>query len=263
MLLIPPPPAVPVRFSDQPNIFSRARAAGLNTAAVGYYLPYGRVLNKDLTFCWWAAEALAHNAMGESFGPIFRNQVRSLLEVGSNSPFGQTIGVRWHARMHRLARAHATRLVANPDFGFILLHLPIPHGPHAYDRTTGQFTLTSPISGYYDSLALLDLTVAVLRKSMEAVGLWEETTVLLSSDHWNRYSELLDGKKDHRIPFLLKLAGQQRPLEYNRPFNTILTHDLLMAILHREVTDVDEAAQWLDRHRTIADSPYSIDDSGV
>ncbi len=96
------------------------------------------------------------------------------------------------------------------DFAFTLVHLPIPHAPHAYNRKTGTFTLgNSPIAGYIDSLALLDRTVGEFRRTMEEAGVWDSTTVLFTSDHGYRDSEPLDGKSDPRVPYILKLASQK------------------------------------------------------
>jgi len=38
-------------------------------------------------------------------------------------------------------------------------------------------------------------------------------------------------RRDHRIPFLLKLAGQQEELDYHSLFNSVLTRELLLKLL--------------------------------
>jgi hypothetical protein len=87
---------------------------------------------------------------------------------------------------------------------------------------------------------------------MESAGNWDSTTVLLSSDHPYREAKSLDGKSDLRVPFLLKLAGQSEGLSYSAEFNTILTHDLLLAILKGELSTA-EVVPWLDQHRSMFD----------
>jgi hypothetical protein len=65
------------------------------------------------------------------------------------------------------------------------------------------------------------------------------------------------GLEDRRIPFILKMAGAGgERIAYTPAFNTVLTHDLLLAILHGEVSGTTGAAAWLDRHRSIGRSPY-------
>ena len=67
---------------------------------------------------------------------------------------------------------------------------------------------------------------------------------------------LLSKEADHRIPFVLKLAGQKQGVTYEPEFNTVLTHDLILALLNGELRDAREVAAWLDQHRSIGESPY-------
>jgi arylsulfatase A-like enzyme len=108
----------------------------------------------------------------------------------------------------------------------------------------------SPIRGYVDSLALLDRSVGELRHTMENSGVWESTTVLITSDHPYREAEQLDGKSDPRIPYVVKLAEQKEAVAYTPRFNTVLTADLLLAVLRGEITDPASLTAWLDRNRT-------------
>jgi arylsulfatase A-like enzyme len=166
------------------------------------------------------------------------------------SLFGRPLAADQHTVAYRAILRQAETLANDTRFGFTLVHLPIPHAPHAYNRKTGEFTLgNSPIAGYVDSLALLDRTIGEIRRSMENAGTWDSTTVLFTSDHPYRESMQLDGKKDPRIPYILKLASQKEGVEYAPRFNTVLTADLLMAVLRGEIADAPAAAAWLDRNR--------------
>src|SRR5207249_2849325 len=97
-------------------------------------------------------------------------------------------------------------------------------------------------SSYIDNLRLVDRTMAELRRAMEATGTWDRTTVLVTSDHWWRHElwrqagELareevpFASKVDHRVPFILKLAGQREAVTYEPELSTadaaILVGDL-------------------------------------
>jgi hypothetical protein len=208
------------------------------------------VLN-GLTYCNWWPMAMQHNSMGDSFWQILPNQTRSLFETNLFSLFGRSLTAAQQTGVYHAMVGEAERLSIDRDFGFILVHLPIPHAPHVYNRKTGTFTLgNSPIAGYIDSLALLDRTVGELRRTMEQAGVWDSTTVLLTSDHGYRDSEALDGKSDPRVPYILKLASQKDSVAYTQEFNTVLTADLLMDVLRGEITDPASAIAWLDRNRT-------------
>jgi hypothetical protein len=42
-----------VGWSTQPNVFTRAREAGANTAVVGWFHPYCRLFGGAVTACFW------------------------------------------------------------------------------------------------------------------------------------------------------------------------------------------------------------------
>jgi arylsulfatase A-like enzyme len=189
--------------------------------------------------------------MGDGFWQVLPNQTRSLFETNLLSLFGRSLTVEQQTGVYRAMMKQAESLLGDRDFGFTLVHLPIPHAPHAYNRKTGTFTLSnSPIAGYVDSLALLDRTVGEMRRTMESAGTWDSTTVLFTSDHPYRDAEQLDGKSDPRIPYILKLAGQKEAVAYTQEFNAVLTADLLLGVLRGEITDAASATAWLDRNRT-------------
>ncbi len=194
---------------------------------------------------------MQHNSMGRTFWRLLPNQTQSLFETTMFSVFGQSLSVRQQIDTYQAILENGLAVANDPTYGFSFIHLPIPHAPHAYDRRTGRFTLkNSPIRGYLDSLVLLDRTLGEIRQSMKAAGTWGKTTVLMTSDHPYREAEALNGKSDPRIPFLLKMAFQKEGRLYDQPFNAILTHDFLLAVLRSEVADMDGAVRWLDQNRT-------------
>ena len=142
---------------------------------------------------------------------------------------------------------HAKVVVKNRDFGLVFLHLPIPHHPFIYDRFKNAMS-SRPDRNYEDNLALTDRTLGELRREMEGAGLWEDTTVIVTSDHWWRTP--IDGKIDKRIPFIIKLARQNAGMTYEAKFNTVLTSRIVTALLKGEVTTADTAVKWLERNRS-------------
>jgi arylsulfatase A-like enzyme len=108
---------------------------------------------------------------------------------------------------------------------------------------------------YSDSIALADVFLGDIRTAMTRVGLWDTTTVLVSSDHANRVAKLFDGKEDPRVPFLLKLAGQTSAVTYTAPLQTVVSKALLETILARQVNTPEEAVSWLQTHSPTSSSP--------
>ncbi len=270
-----------LEWSAQPNIFTAARAAGFNTAVVGFFHPYCRVLQGSLTRCSWRSSYFFRGAWRHS--PVFTmpeimvNQISAVLSaIPAADLFGlpQSFLARFadiQAKRQELVLQQyfgvfeeAKKVVADQNLGLVLVHLPVPHPPFIYDRFKGQF-VANKVRSYLDNLVLADRTLGELRRVMEDAGVWESSAVLVTSDHWYRgkrtKSWLLQGENfslstytDHRVPLLLKLPGQQRGSTYEAPFNTIIIHDLILALLSKssEMSEPAAVVKWIDDHRTVA-----------
>jgi hypothetical protein len=236
-------PSLSYELESVPTAFADAREAGFNTAAVGWYLPYCRLMNTDLTACDWVDMTTLSSV---SATPI--SQLRALVETSLLSPFGQSLVAQRKARNVQHLMLTSKEFVRDPDLGLILLHLNFPHTPHVYDRVKHDFSLANaPIQGYADSLVLTDMMLGELRKTMEEAHLWDNTAVLVTADHFYRASKNLDGKVDHRIPFLLKLPGENGHVPYAATFNTVLTRELVHLILAGTISSQQDVVNWLDR----------------
>ena len=272
----------PVGWSQQQDIFSAARAIRLNTAVVGWYHPYCRVIGDRLTRCFWQPASQLTNP--EKFG-VARMMLVQDADALQLLPFTGRVR-EWilnktpdyrtpHLGDYLELVDRAAQLAADPDVKLAFVHLPVPHPPYIYDRHRGVWDTKGELS-YLDNLALADRALGQLRTAMERTGIWDTTTVVISSDHWWR-TEYWDIRKpiwspadnpyrgegtDHRIPFLIKLEGQKTGSRYEPPFNTVLTHDLILDVLNRKVSSAEQVTAWLDTHRTIGESPFqAYDDS--
>ncbi|MCM3902255.1 MAG: sulfatase-like hydrolase/transferase [Pyrinomonadaceae bacterium] len=265
-----------VNWSTEPDTFSDARAAGLNTALVGWYNPYCRVIGDHLTSCRWEA---ATQRIDPTKLSLKKNLIRQNSDLLRLLPFTARIRARLLPAETRDYRSEfladyltlmrqAEDAVANQEFGLLFIHLPVPHPPYIYDRAKGDLTVTQEGS-YLDSLALADRALGDLRQKMEQAGTWDSTSVVISSDHWWRSDywrkhffwtasdQMVQGERvEHRVPFMIKLAGQKTTLPYNPPFNTVLTRSLIREVLNGNISEPGQVAAWLDTHRTIGESPY-------
>jgi hypothetical protein len=166
----------------------------------------------------------------------------------------QTFRVERYRNMMDDARS----VVVDPDVDLAFVHLPVPHPPGVFKRSTGNFTLGQDAS-YLDSLELADHALGELRELLERRDLWAHTTVIVSSDHGYRTflwkgtlpeeAEAADRHPDYRVPFLVKLAGQQDGATYDDPLSTVVTRDLVLSLLRGDVSTRPELLAWLDRHR--------------
>ncbi len=258
-----------VGWSTQPNVFSRAREAGFNTALVGWYLPYCPVIGASLSACHWEPYELMDDRklrLSDSIAEQFVFLMRAIpgaRRIGLTQRM-MTRGLEKKKREKHLSAylrilEQAKKVVANPDLDLVLVHWPVPHSPGIYSRVKDDLVLTSE-SNYLDNYELVDRTLAEMRQALEGAGLWESTTVLVTADHgwafeywrgrpmWTDEEARLAHGEYHRVPFMLRLAGQAEGFPYQPAFNTILTHDLLLAVLRGEVTTPQGAAEWIDQH---------------
>jgi len=231
------------------NLFDTARALGLNTAVAGWYHPYGRVLNRGLTRCYWVA-MLRPPGIEEPFetGPVTGWQFANLPLIGYLRPeFPSAHRRRERTQRYLFLLEHARELAADPSMGLALLHLPVPHPPAIYSRSKGALTMEGPLS-YLDNVALADQALGALRQAIEQAGLWDRTALLISADHgwrtamwsrspdWTAEEQAASRTDTSGVPFLLKLPGQVAALRYDRPFNTVITRQVLTRILSGQLT---------------------------
>ncbi len=272
-----------VSWRSQPSVFSRAREAGFNTALFGWYHPYCRVLGSHLSRCSWEGrvefwETENTGVPPSSLSSISLRMYRSALSAARAIPFWNEIfksrvETNWvrqrQLSIYNTINRQTLEAATDTDMGLVMVHWPIPHPPNIYDRVNNRISVERGQS-YLDNLELVDRTLGGIRQALEAKGLWDSTTVLVTSDHWWRTTywkdhstwtavdeATLEDTLDRRVPFILKMAGTKEPgISYESPFNTVLTHDLLLSVLRGEVTDTKSAAAWLERNRSIGRSPY-------
>jgi len=103
--------------------------------------------------------------------------------------------------------------------------------------------------GYFGNLVLADRALGELRASMETAGTWDNTAIIVSSDHHWHKSYLYDNQVNPRgVPFLLKLPDQSTGITYQNKFNTVLTRDLISELMSGEINDYQKVSQWLDNN---------------
>lgn len=222
-----------------PDLFSQARDAGFNTAMVGWFLPYCRLFDEELNSCYHEPMDTRVRGFQPSLATSFRSQLRNLspLEVRQR-----------HLKRYLAMLEEAKKAVADPRLGLVVLHLSVPHEPAIYRRDKGELTLFNFRSDwYFDNLALADRTLGDLRREMERAGLWDQSTVIVTSDHPLRWYAMLDEIVDPRVPFLVKMAGQKQEVVYPPPLRSLIAHELTLAVLRGELSQPEQVIRWFDQ----------------
>jgi hypothetical protein len=227
-----------VPWSSERTVFSTARELGLCTAIIGWYHPYCRVLGQSLDDCFWVPFSFA----GENtLLPLLTYDYQSIIPIVSSQ-----LRYREHVSRYLKIKREAERVAVDPGLNVILVHWPIPHMPFIYNRNNGKYEWVPFQDGYFGNLELVDECIGDIRKKMEDRGLWDQTIVLMTSDHSWRNSMLYDSKVDARVPYLLKLPGMKRGLEYNKRFNAVVTRDLFEGFMRGDFKTVEQVTRWLD-----------------
>jgi hypothetical protein len=245
-----------------PNVFSSVHSLGMSTAMIGWYHPYCSLL-RDIDYC-------VHIKADMVDYRYERDSLRSAVaDVFAALPFLND--TNWsHTRFAEAAQAsqraedsflfEVTRRTI-PEFrsGLLVVHLPLPHPP----------AINGP-GIYFANFAHVDNQLRDLRRAMENAGTWEGTTLLVSSDHWWRTHKIWrdanlnpvpgmewtaeeeahrNVDEDKRVPFIAKLAGQNTPVTYTEPFNTLLVPKLIFDLVSGKLKSTEDLKSWLDLHR--------------
>lgn len=225
-------------WGSRPNVFRKAKALGVNTALIGEYIPYTRLIGHDLDYCTWSAFRYQYVSARDTIWDNLTTQIYSFFHSLELYYQQQKIATR---EIYDGARM----LGVDSRYGLVFIHFPVPHSPFIHQHAWwDQFP-----KGYADNLKLCDEILGQIRKDMESKGVWEGTNIIISSDHSYRDSEKFDGKEDQRVPFMVKLAEQDKAIVYPEKFNTVLTHYLILDILNKNVATPEELINWLEQHK--------------
>jgi hypothetical protein len=190
-----------VKWSQEPNVFSKTREMGFNTAMIGGYHPYCRVINRDVSSCFWQQWDLFETGSKQTLGATMVEHLR--ISFGIFSSFHRPLTkrseeiraeilrdvlheVQYHAGVYTSTLKEARRVIEDPGFGLIVVHWPVPHPPSIYNRSTQRLReslVNVTDTSYADNLALADRTLGDVRRDLEASGRWDSITLIVSSDH--------------------------------------------------------------------------------
>ncbi len=225
-------------WSAAPNVFADLRAAHVNIGVIGWYLPYCRIFAALITDCYWEpiySEEMDTPSMGRSFVDI----ADALTPVESR--------VRLiHRLQHMIVKAES--MVSDPQLGLVFIHLPVPHGPEIFDRYNDRVTpFAVHKDWFFDTLLISDRTLGSIRRSMERAGLWEQSAVIVTSDHSLRESMMAHPNPVPLVPFIVKMPGQRQGTVFTAPFTTTVVRSLIPAIQRGEVTAAN-LPDWMRQH---------------
>ncbi|HWE51996.1 MAG TPA: alkaline phosphatase family protein [Bryobacteraceae bacterium] len=223
------------------SIFARVRAQGWNAALAGWYLPYCRVFNPQLSDCYWDEMFEQWLSARTDFAGAAVDESRQLFETRMFSIFGPSLVNVRHVSEFQALRGAALRYAADPSIGLAFIHLNIPHVPYFYDPKIGRLGHYGYSDDLYNTaLEQLDAITGEILAAVSHAGLDSKTAIILSSDHPYRAAP-----KDPWVPYIVHLPGENYGVTYTREFSTIKTATLAMAIARGEVNSPADVAKTL------------------
>jgi hypothetical protein len=219
---------------SQPSLFTAARQRGYRTYMIGWYHPYHVMLGPTVDF---VCSAGYFNELGDSTDKQLRyfswDATLRLLGLGLGGRLvGQFMVMRnqavvWQNEM-LLEYTRAVFDDPRPQGQFAVFHLPLPHWPYCY-CASGVKPLHLVYSSTSEDMAreqliYMDQVVGELLDQLKARGCWDNSTIILTSDHnWR-----LDPNRDTRsadflshVPLLIRFPGQDRRVTIGQPFSTV------------------------------------------
>lgn len=271
----------PERWGSQPNVFSRARERRLNTALVGNYHPYCRILSGYLVSCYSVSY---RQGVPEPCGSVVCEGVRHVVGLVYRLPLMDRLPVirrgyqAWNeapadeeakagALRYENIHARALALAADPAIDLVFAHYPVPHGPNVFNRQADRFLQPGETADRFDNMVLADHALAELRHALVESGLWDRTAVIVSADHGEKdiaalALDMQGNRIDRRVPFIVKLPFRNAPVRYGEEMNTIVTQDLILALFDGAISDEAGLSRWIEEHSAFGKSPVFPGNSG-
>jgi hypothetical protein len=237
-------------LDPQATLFADAKRNGWTTGLSGWWNPYCRMLPYTLDSCFWSTD--------ESNG-IFSTE-NSVLE-NATAPFLSKMGrtaVKTVEQQHRSSlqaiMQQGQALIADEKIRFVFIHLPVPHPPGIYDRSTGK---QRDGGSYIDNLALADRCLDELISSLNATASAGNTTLIVTSDHswrtpmWTSNAGLSaeeqaasHGKFDPRPMLMIHFPQQTHEIDVSQPFAQVTLHRIIVSMLQGHIESAPDLAAW-------------------
>jgi Sulfatase len=232
-------------LDQQSSIFAEAWKLGWNPGVVGWYNPYCRLFPDVLARCSWQySDYPPAVEVPLSYDKSVAENMLALMPIRSDFEFifRHKLDNSTHRRDYVDVMKDAEDLLRDQRIRFVFLHLPIPHPPAIYDRTTHQM---ASHGSYLDNLVLADAVLGTLIKTLRSTPNCEQTTVILSSDHswraqlwkhepdWSAEDERVSNgdKFDPRPVLMVQLPATNTGQVIAKPVNAMIVHRILESFL--------------------------------
>jgi|GEM_PF-4701333 len=267
-----------VPWAKQQTVFHDAAGAGRQIAILGTYHPYCRLFGHLTRACEVPPQLVAVGI--EGWWELL--QTRSVLGAallqldhalpipaltrrydGKRFKFSELAAARHAEQEHVTALASSFRflfqMLADPSIDFLFAHLLLPHPPALPDAFFKEIN-SNLRPGYTRDLHTVDTLVGEIRAALVATRRWDETTVVVTSDHtvrplWEEtllLSPSLYGAigrlRERNVPLLIKLPHQREGIVYKEPFSAIIVHGIVQGLVQQKFERPEQVIAFIRRN---------------
>jgi hypothetical protein len=237
-------------LDPQATLFGDAKRNGWTSGLAGWWNPYCRMLPDTLDSCYWSTDE--SNGIFSNDNSVLQNAAAPFLSKLRSTP-AVTDEQKHRASLEAIMQ-HGEALIADERIRFVFIHLPVPHPPGIYDRSTGKLRNAGT---YIDNLALADRSLDGLISSLNATASAGSTTLIVSSDHswrtpmWTSNGGLLpeeqaasQGRFDPRPILLIHFPQQTQEVDVSRPFAQVDLHRIILSMLQGHIDSAAALEVW-------------------
>ena len=248
-------------FSEQRTVFTRLREGGLTSLRMSdALLPHERLAGSAdadtvipparVRRSLWAHVAGHIGALSDSL-PLAKG-------LGLDLRLAGLMGAPHPSEDVSRVGDQIVDLAVNGNADVLFLHILLPHLPVVFDPSAMAFSSRTS-SDYRDNLPAVDQLAGKVLNGLSENGRLDDTHVVIISDHFFRNKKSMYGLGDHRVPFIARFARDAAPVgKFEKPFNTVLLSDMLIAMAQHQVQDSAGLAKWIDQHARFGESPLLL-----
>ncbi len=244
-------PATAVR-----SVFQTAGEAGYQTYAVGFCLPYRRLLGEQVDYC--SSQPVLRKPQGLADGTYYRalENFQFWLDPFSqriNRGMAQSVSLNsrvaysryWFDLNKRIEEETLQVIGHSPKNSLSFFHVPVPHGPFVFKPDgsyAGPFTgdrVAYEPEGYENHLKYLDVVIGRFMAKLRETGKFDDALIIITSDHAWRQDNIRAGKlvvadEVRRVPLIIKWPHQKQGYQVSDRYTMAELGPLLEAARRRE-----------------------------
>ena len=147
-----------------------------------------------------------------------------------------------------------TSWVSDRRLGFFWAHFPLPHPPGMLPSPSRSLQ-----PNYFDNLALVDDAVGMAVAELKRNGRWDDSIVVITSDHglrreiwqdrpgWTKEEDHLigiRGKRDY-VPVIVHLPRQRQNIVFDQALSAMVLHELILEWSQGRLIQPEALSSWL------------------